>query len=151
MKLALTLAAGIAVASAPAAAQSWSNEQTEVWEFVSDAWANHAENDTWHAVLVDDGFGWGNQWPVPTSKAEMQRRSAVFGGEGKILYYRLDPVRITVNGDTAIAYYYAGITEENHKKERENNREMCADTLVKRGGAWRFLGWNCFSESDSED
>ncbi|MBX7541031.1 nuclear transport factor 2 family protein [Qipengyuania sphaerica] len=150
MKLVSSLALGLALVAAPLSAQTWSKEQTEVWKFVSDAWASHADSDTWHTVLDDSGFGWGNRWPVPTSKAEMKRRADVFGKEGEVLYYRLDPLQITVSGDTAIAYYYAGITETDHKGERENSREMCADTLVKRGGQWRFLGWNCFSKSDGE-
>lgn len=152
MKSAMTIGvlAAAALTTSPLAAQEWSDEQAEVWGWVVNAWDEHADAGTWHEVLDDDGYGMNGNYPVPTSKAEIGRSASKFGSEGKVLHHRLDPLAITVSGDTAIAYYYAGITEENYKGERENNTEKCADTLVKRGNEWRFLGWHCLT-LDNDD
>ncbi len=152
MKKSLILAAigGLAFAQ-PAAAQSWDAQQTEVWSYVASSWATHIEGSTWGDVLDPAGYGWNNAYPVPTSQAQMKARTRVFGKEGKILYYQIDPVKITVSGDTAIAYYYANIVENDHAGKRQTNVERCADTLIKRDGKWRFLGWNCSTKSSSDD
>ena len=147
----LAVVATAALIATPASAQSWSKEQAEVWAWITDAWATHSDPGTWADVLDKDGYGMNGNYPVPTSQAEMSRGAAKFGAEGKVLHHRLDPLAITVSGDTAIAYYYAGITEENFKGERENNTDRCADVLVKRGGAWRFLGWHCVTLENGDD
>nr|WP_137677377.1 hypothetical protein [Parerythrobacter lutipelagi] len=146
----LIAAVAATIAVSPVHAQSWSSEQSEVWTFVSDAWAEHAENGTWYEVVDPNGYGWNSDYPVPSSRDQMRARNNVFGQEGEILYRQLDPVKISVNGDTAIAYYYANLVEKNYKGERETSVERCADTLIKRDGAWRFLGWACQTKTDSD-
>ncbi|WP_340586284.1 hypothetical protein [Erythrobacter alti] len=151
-RLIFTIAAfGCASLAAPAHAQEWSAEQSEAWTFVSSAWAEHTDPGTWHEDLDPAGYGWNNQYPVPTSRDQMAARTRVFGSEGEVLYYRLDPIKITVSGDTAIAYYFANIVETDHEGERDTSVERCADTLVKRSGEWRFLGWMCESTSAGSD
>lgn len=137
--------------SAPLAAQEWDSSQSEVWGYVSSAWSEHADAGTWAEELDPNGYGWNTNYPVPTSRDQMAESNRVFGSEGKVLYYRLDPIKIAVSGDTAIAYYYANIVETNYKGERETNVERCADTLVKRSGQWRFLGWLCETKSSGSD
>lgn len=152
MQKLVTLAAMAAlIVSAPATAQEWTAEQEEVWTWVVNAWDKHADPGTWSNVLADNGYGMNGNYPVPTSKAEMARGAAKFGAEGKVLHTRLDPLAITVSGNTAIVYYYAGITEENFKGERENSTEKCADVLQKSGGQWRFLGWHCVTLPKNDD
>jgi hypothetical protein len=126
-----------------AQAQTWNAQQTEVWGFISSAWDRHADADTWHEVVDPVGFGWNTDYPVPTNHATMRRRAAVFGPEGSILFHRVDPLAITVSGDTAIAYYFANVVETDHAGKRKSSTERCADTLVRRSGQWRFLGWLC--------
>ena len=133
------------LAATPASAQEWSDEQSEVWAWIVSAWDEHSDPGTWAEVLDEDGYGMNGSYPVPTSQAEMARGAAKFGAEGKVLHHRLDPLAVTVSGDTAVVYYYAGITEENFKGERENNTDKCADVLIKREGDWRFLGWHCIT------
>ena len=146
----LTAALSFVVAQ-PAAAQAWDKEQSEVWTAVASAWDTHIEANTWSEVLDPKGYGWNGPYPVPTSKAEMKSRSDVFGAEGKILHYQLNPVKISVQGDTAIAYYHANITETNYADKRENSIERCADTLIKRNSKWHFLGWLCETKTETAD
>lgn len=137
--------------AAPLSAQVWNNDQSEVWTYVSQSWAKHADPGTWAEELDPNGYGWNTDYPVPTSRDQMAARNRVFGAEGKVLYYQLDPIKIAVSGDTAIAYYYANVIETNYEGKRENSTERCADTLVKRSGQWRFLGWLCETKSSSSD
>ena len=151
MKYPIIALASLAALAAPLQAQQWAGNQTEVWTYVSSSWEKHVDKGTWAEELDPAGFGWNTDYPVPTSRSEMAARNGVFGAEGKVLYYRLDPIKIAVNGDTAIAYYYANIVETNHAGKRESSTERCADTLVKRSGKWRFLGWLCETKSSSGD
>jgi opacity protein-like surface antigen len=151
MKSKLIAAAVLAtIASQPAMAQEWSGAQSEVWSAVSNAWKTHAPDGSWANALDPAGFGWDTEYPVPNSRDQMTARAAIFGKETKLLYHRVDPIRIAVNGDTAIAYYFANVVETNHEGKRETRTERCADTLIKRGGSWRFLGWLCDVKSSSD-
>lgn len=141
----------LAAIATPLAAQQWEANQTEVWTAVSTAWADHVNSGTWAEVLDPAGYGWNTNYPVPTSRDQMAARNDVFGDEGEVLHYQLDPIKITVNGDTAIAYYYANIVEKNYEGKRESSIERCADTLVKRNGNWRFLGWFCETKTSGSD
>jgi len=137
--------------AAPVSAQEWNAEQAEVWTYVAGQWDANIEGSTWHTALDPNGYGWNTDYPVPTSREQMASRTAVFGEEGEILHYRLDPIKISVNGDTAIAFYYANIVENNHKGERQTSVERCADTLVKRDDKWHFLGWLCETKSSTDE
>ena len=151
-RVTIGIAAAAALMMANAAnAQEWSSEQSEVWNFVSSAWATHSDAGTWSEVLDPAGYGWNGNYPVPSSREQMAKRNSIFGKEGEVLYYQVDPIKISVSGDTAIAYYYANIVEKNHMDKRENSIERCADTLIKRDGEWRFFGWLCQTKSASED
>lgn len=143
--------AATALAASPLTAQSWSDEQSEVWAWVVNSWDEHADQGTWANDLDEDGYGMNGNYPVPTSRSQMAAAAAKFGAEGKVLHHRLDPLAISVSGDTAVVYYYAGITEENHEGKRENSTDKCADVLVKRSGDWRFLGWHCVTLDNSDD
>jgi hypothetical protein len=150
VKIGIAAAAALMMTNA-ANAQEWSSEQSEVWDFVSSAWATHNDSGTWSEALDPAGYGWNGNYPVPSSREQMAKRNGIFGKEGNVLYYQVDPIKISVSGDTAIAYYYANIVETNHMGKRENNIERCADTLVKRDGKWLFFGWFCQTKSSSDD
>lgn len=150
-KIGLIAASAALLISAPVSAQEWSDDQSEVWQWVTNTWDKHSDPGTWAEVLSDDGYGMNDSYPVPTSKSEMARRAARFGSEGKVLFTRLDPLAITVSGDTAVVYYYAGVVEENYKGERDNSTEKCADVLQKNAGQWQFLGWHCTTLEGDDD
>ena len=151
MKYPIIALVGLSVMAAPLQAQEWADNQAEVWTYVSSSWEKHTDAGTWDEELDPAGYGWNTDYPVPTSRSQMAARNAVFGAEGKVLHYRLDPIKIAVNGDTAIAYYYANIVETNHEGKRQTSTERCADTLIKRDNEWRFLGWLCETKGDGGD
>jgi len=124
-------------------AKSWSKEQTSAWEFVNKAWARHADDGSWYQSMDPGFYGWTTGYPVPTDQATHKRRSDVFGNEGKILFYRLDPLAIVVKDNTAILYYFAEIVEEDHKAVRKTSVQRCSNTLIRTEREWRILGWMC--------
>lgn len=139
----LAAPAAIALGCSPAAAQQWDAQQTEVWTAVSDSWNRNIDNGAWHVDMVANAYGWGGNSIVPNSLGDIQRNSSIFGAEGKVLNHRLSPVRISIHGDTAVAHYFAEVTENDHEGKRESTTERCSDTLVKHEGTWKFLGWGC--------
>ncbi|WP_265587720.1 nuclear transport factor 2 family protein [Sphingomicrobium arenosum] len=152
MKNALFGAAAMAATlyAYPATAQSWSPAQTEVWQAVSNHWANHVEGSDWHEVMTADSYGWGGSALLPRSRDQFAASARVFGAEGKILHYELNPLAITARDDVAVVHYMAMITEEDHKGEREFNVERCSDVMVRESGGWKFLGWGCADMSDDD-
>ncbi|HUG45985.1 MAG TPA: nuclear transport factor 2 family protein [Sphingomicrobium sp.] len=149
-RLALAAFSTILCFGSQAAAQSWSPAQSEVWQFVADSWDAHAAAQTWSEVLDPAGYGWNGSYPVPIDRTRMAQRIRAVGPENTHLYHRVDPVAITVNGDTAMAYYFAAVVEKDAQGARVNLTERCADTLIKRGGNWRYLGWHCQISSDDD-
>ncbi|MBW0145226.1 nuclear transport factor 2 family protein [Sphingomicrobium clamense] len=136
-------AAAVALGCSPAKAQQWDAQQTEVWTAVSDSWKRNIDNGAWHVDMVANAYGWSGNAVVPNSSSDIQRSSSIFGAEGEVLHYRLSPLQISVHGETAVAHYFAEVTETDHQGERENSTERCSDTLVKHEGRWKFLGWGC--------
>jgi hypothetical protein len=143
--------AGAVLVAAQANAQSWNAEQSEVWTAVSASWDAHTAAGTWSEVLDPAGYGWNTKYPVPTNRTTMAEENRVVGPENTHVWHRLDPLAIAVSGDTAIAYYFARIVENDSDGERQNSTERCADTLIKRDGNWHFLGWMCETTSDDDD
>lgn len=151
MKSLMTAAAAALALSAGASAQMWSAEQAEVWSAVEAAWEAHVEDGTWHEVLHENGYGWGSGlFPVARDGEAMRRAAEAFADdEGEVLHYDLAPIQIARAGDTAIAFYYIETTSTDYEGERQYEVEKCADTLIKDGDDWVFLGWGCQTlESD---
>ena len=131
------------VISSGAQAQSLSDDEAEVWSFIEGAWAEHSPGSTWHEVMHEDGFGRGSaHYPMGRDRATLVRYSGALGGEGEILFMEMRPVEIVIAGDTATAFYYASVVENDYAGERKTNVQQCADTLVRNGGDWQFLGWD---------
>ena len=140
-----TIAAfGMIALSTQASAQSLNSEEAEVWTFIEEAWDEHSAGATWHEVLHEDGFGWGSaDYPMGRDRETIERYADALGGEGEILFREMTPVRISLAGDTAIAFYYTSTVATDHAGERSTVATQCADTLVRTDGEWLFLGWGC--------
>lgn len=137
--------------SAGANAQSLNDAEAEVWSFVEEAYAEHQAGGTWHEVLHEDGFGWGSaDYPMGRDRETIERYAGALGGEGEILFVEMTPVRISLAGDTAIAFYYTNVISTDHKGDRSTNATQCADTLVRTDGEWQFLGWGCRGLGDDD-
>lgn len=143
------VAAGAIAMSAQA--QSLNEAEAEVWSFVESAWADHSAESTWHEVVHEDGFGWGSDaYPMGRDRDTMIRFADALGGEGEILFMEMSPVKISLAGDTAIAFYYARMISTDHEGERNEITTQCADTLVRQDAEWMFLGWGCRNLGDDD-
>jgi hypothetical protein len=145
MKPLLRIAALAALVASPSTilANSWNEEQASAWKFVSMAWERHADDGSWYQSMDPSFYGWTTGYPFPTDRVTHKRKSEVFGKEGKILFFRLDPLAIVVKNNTAILYYFAEIIEEDHKSIRKTSVQRCSNTLIRSEREWRILGWMC--------
>lgn len=135
----------LAGAAAPAQAQTWSSEQTGVWEAVSGTWEKDLNKDgSW---IQDDTHeavsAWGMDYPAPRGRASIARWDKHQQEIGSMVHYELSPQAIVVAGDTALAHYHYSVAGKNYEGKHQTTHGRCSDTLVRSGRRWVFLGWSC--------
>jgi len=102
--------AGITVSMAtPALAQTWSNEQLEVWDVIQAQWQASMEEDaTWPERFLHESFlGWANENPAPRDEASTDKWNRYGMENSTTLMQELYPVGIIVQGNTAVAHYFS--------------------------------------------
>jgi hypothetical protein len=134
------LAAAIA-ASASAQAPSWSAQQTAVWNVVSQSWADEvARNGRWPSSYVHDRVvAWDSSWPLPRYKASLEKWTRFQDKQRQTLEYEIAPAAITIAGDTAVVHYTGVSMSQRAQDKREREMFAAVETLVRSGGAWKFL------------
>lgn len=141
LAMALLLAAGNAAAQSP----QWSPEQAGVWTVVQESWARDQAKDTaWmEQGMAAGAVAWNNDWPTPRGKASLRRWTDFYNKGYTMQIHELSPQAISIDGDTALVHYmWSGVYEAaDGKSDDEHGR--CSDTLVRRGGSWKFFGWSC--------
>lgn len=140
MKFIFAIVLAIVVAN-PAVAD-WSEEQTAVWSVVEQSWVDDAEETgEWPTAYVAEGYSsWGETDALPSNLAQADA-SVRFGDESSTTrFYQVKPVTISINGDTAVVNYYSTVVSENSEGKREREVSAITETLVRRDGAWLFLG-----------
>lgn len=136
----LLLASGVVLAQAP----SWSGEQQAVWKTVQETWQKDQEKDlSWmERQILPVAAMWHEHTAVPRPAGESRRWAAFYNEHYDMLIHAVTPLAISIDGDTAVAHYaWHAVYAQGEDKEHENGR--CTDTLVRRDGQWRFLGWSC--------
>lgn len=140
------LLAATTPATALAQAPTWSPEQTAVWNVVSQSWADEvARNGRWPTAYVHDRVvAWDSSWPLPRYRASLEKWTRFQDQQRQTLQYEISPAAITVSGDTAVVHY-TGVTVSQRAQD-EPEREMfgAVETLVRDGGAWKFLSVSGF-------
>ena len=139
--LALTL---LIAAPAFVGAQSWSDEQLEVWKVINSDWESGKakDSDRIDRLLHDKFLGWGNLDPTPRNKASVKTWDRYFNQTSTTLVQELYPVGIVVQGNTAVAHYYYSRATEDKEGKRETVNGRYTDVLIKDGGQWTFLAWS---------
>ena len=140
-------AAIAAVLFVPLAAQgqSWSPQQQEVWKVVVDSWeAIRAEDVEWSDKWVHpNAVVWSDQNPMPRTRAQLKKWDRFQFENSTTLVDDFSPAGIVVQGTTAVVHYYYSQGTENMKGERRTVHGRCTDILIKEGGRWQFIAWNC--------
>jgi hypothetical protein len=152
MKRLLTVLSVCLVLSAPSLAQSWSEEQLEVWNFIQGQWdATMKKDPGWVEQTLHEKFqGWAWENPAPRDKAATAAWERYSSANSTTLVQSLHPLRIVVAGDTAVAHYVYSTASENHEGKRETTHGRYTDILVRTDGKWRFLAWSGGDQPDDD-
>lgn len=140
----LWLAVVLLAFAGAAAAQTWSAEQKEIWEFEQTQWKMSAAKDlSWVDTMVHPNLSfWETQQPQPRNKASLERWNRFDSANNTVLEQELFPISITVTGNVAVVHYSYTVERENYKKERERVNGRYTDILLKDGGSWKFISWS---------
>jgi ketosteroid isomerase-like protein len=131
------------LSAAPAAAQTWSPEQQEIWKFEEEQWKlSMAKDLSWIPNMTHANLSyWDSDQPTPQNQASLTRWSKYNYGNSTVLEQELFPISATITGNIAVVHYRYRLATENYKKERETVTGRYTDVLVKEGGRWRFITW----------
>ena len=150
----LVLVTFVALCAVSSAQQgdSWNEEQTEVWNIVSQSWEDDvARNGEWPAAYIhEDVVAWDADWPLPRKGDSVARWARFSDQSNTTLMYELFPVAIVVVGDTAVVLYSVVQVSENYEKKRERSSDGLVETLVRDGDTWKFLSLTGF-DIDSDN
>ena len=149
----LCLVVGVALFSSSAAySQTWSSEQTEVWDVIKAQWKASSAKESWvDQFLADDFQGWNRDTPAPRDKMSQAKWDRYSNENSTSLVNELSPLRIVVHGSTAVAHYYYSTAAEDREGKRETTHGRYTDILVKDGGSWRFIAWQGGDDPGGDD
>ena len=133
-------------------AQSWSSEQKEVWTTIQNQWdASMKKDASWVDTFLQDSFqGWTMENPAPRDKAATAKWYRHTSKNSTTHVQELFPLKIVVEGNTAVAHYLWSSASEDDKGKKETTHGRYTDILVKSGGSWKFIAWQG-GEVESED
>jgi len=123
-------------------AQSWSDEQKDVWAGVEKYWEISSKGDAQGFLnYFDDSYiGWSYASKVPQSKSNTSKWIKHDMSKNSTVLYTLTPVNIWVDGDFAFAnYFYNQIEKDKDGKEKPTAGHW-TDILKKKNGKWLLVG-----------
>ena len=151
-KLFKSVSISLLLMAGAAQAQTWSDEQTEVWNAVLASYVDIDNKDlNWTDKWVtEDALVWGNAYPMPRTRASAKRWDAYQFPLSDTLIADYSPVGIVVHGSTAVVHYYSSSGNRNKEGKHETTHGRCSDIMVKGDDGWKFVAWNC-SDEPSDD
>ena len=101
-----------------AAAQTWSQEQKEIWTFEEQQWQMEKDKDaSWIDTMVHANLSyWSTGSPMPQNKASLTRWNRYSSANSTVLEQELSPISATITGNVAVVQYSYRIARENYKK-----------------------------------
>ena len=122
-----------------ASAEDWTEEQKEVLAF-EEACVTTKDIDEFAGCFHDDCVGWGQGYPVPTSKDDRSKTNAdsfeSFDSETLLF----NPISVIVKGDMAIVSYLQTSKITNKAtKEVEYSTQAWTDVCLKERGKWTWI------------
>ena len=133
-------------------AQSWSDEQLEIWNLIIESYeeieaGDAGWSDRW---LFPDALGWGPDYPMPRSRDSIKRWDAYQFAGRKTHLAEYSLVGIVVRGSTAVAHYYTSTASEDRDGKHTTTHGRCTDVMAKDGNTWKFIAWHCGDEPSEE-
>ncbi len=131
-------------ASAPLAAQEWSDAQKEVWKAIEADWALAADRNLEGRLnnLHPDFLGWDYDQALPRDKASWSKWAAHFYKTRTLIIHEIKPVGIKIHGNVAFAHYYYVTVSKDAEDKQKTEKGRYTDILIKEGGRWLFIGWH---------
>jgi ketosteroid isomerase-like protein len=122
-----------------ASAEDWTEEQKEVLAF-EEACVTTKDIDEFAGCFHDDFVGWGQGYPVPTSKDDRSKTNAdsfeSFDSETLLF----NPISVIVKGDMAIVSYLQTSKITNKATEEvEYSTQAWTDVCLKERGKWTWI------------
>jgi hypothetical protein len=126
-----------------AAAQTWTEEQREVWGVIDAQWkALKAKEPKWDQFLHPKFMGWESDAPAPDDSRLTAEWSRFHEKDTTVIVQKLTPLAIVVHGNTAVAHYllrgprpHQGRAEGRqralHRHPRERERQVGVHRLAR--------------------
>lgn len=123
-------------------AQSWTNEQKEVWAGIEEYWEVASKGDAEAFLKYFDAsyVGWSYASKVPMAKNNTAKWIKNDMKNNTSVLHTLTPVSIWVNGDFAFANYFYSQIEKNKDGKEETTSGHWTDILMKKSGKWVLVG-----------
>ncbi len=133
-------------------AQTWSDEQSEVWTAILGSYADIEKKDlNWTDKWVtDDAVVWGNSYPMPRTRDAVKRWDSYQFPLSDTMMSEYSPAGIVVHGNTAVAHYYYTTGDKNTEGKFKTSHGRCSDIMVKGDDGWKFVAWNCGDEPSDD-
>ena len=133
----------VAAHTSTAVAQTWTQEQQELWRLEEQQWKMAAAKDpSWMESMVHPNISyWDTDQPGPQNKASLTRWVKYNYANSTVLEQELFPIAMTITGNVAVVHYHYRIASENTKGERAIVTGRYTDVLVKEGNRWLFIAW----------
>jgi hypothetical protein len=130
----------------------------EVWNVVlkSNEQLNKGDFDGYFANIHDDYQGWNNHIPLPVDKAlyKQMMPSAEMMESFKLSYSTVNPPRIVVLDDIAVAHYvfsWSGTNKNDEGTVPISSSGKNTEFYVKEGGKWLLIGDMTFIHNDDNN
>lgn len=135
-----------------ALAQEWTKDQLELWTSIEASWANWKDGDLDGALAIfHEGYlGWSDEYPMPADKAKVTKMWNMMKDSYEVMFYDLEPVRIVVVGDAAVAHYYFNFYANFMGKEKSVKGKN-SEFYIKKGSKWMLLGDHTTTAEDDDD
>jgi ketosteroid isomerase-like protein len=120
-------------------AEDWTKEQKEVLAF-EEACVTTKDVDEFTGCFHEDFVGWGQGYPVPTSKADRSKTNTDFFESFDSDTLLFNPISVVVKGNIAIVSYLQTSKYTNRATEEvEYSTQAWTDVCFKEGGKWTWI------------
>ena len=133
-------------------AESWDNDQSELWKVVAQSWVDDVgETGKWPDSYVHDNVvAWGSEWPIPRGKDSISKWTRFRDANSEVLEYELFPLAIVVEGDTGVAHYSVVMVRKNSEGKNKRSVEGIIETLHRIKGSWKFVSLGGFTMDEGD-
>jgi len=124
-----------------AAAQTWSEEQTEVWQYEQalwELWANK-DFDGMMACYHENYSGWGADDAAPAGKETVTKWLNYRYASNSVEIYEISPMAIVVVDDVAVAHYVYTIVVASDEGGKNTYTGKWTDVMKKQGDKWLII------------